>query len=99
MDYFRINNAYTEFMTELFGFVPDNPNECIVDRKTYKEVLDKVSNKHGFVEGDPNLLAWSLTLVGRSPKLIDNDEEGAEDNGEDERSHLGTVAPSTANGK
>lgn len=65
----RVDLAYNEFMTRLFGSVPTVPQDEQVDRDKYTEEMVAVQERYGLHQGDPDFLEWMLTLVGRSPVL------------------------------
>jgi hypothetical protein len=73
-----VTKAYNDFMTRLFGEVPKEPREHEVTREQYTQTMQDVQKFYGITQGHPGFLEFMLTMVGRSPKII----EGA---GNDER--------------
>lgn len=65
----RITKAYNEFMTRLFGEVPQDPGTLTVEKEHYTTEMMRVQKRYGLEHGDPDFLEWMLTLVGRSPML------------------------------
>ena len=74
-----VDRAYNEFMTRLFGYVPENPRTLTVDRETYTKVMQEIQEKYGLEQGHPDFLEWTLTLVGRSPRLTKEKGAGTND--------------------
>lgn len=70
----RISSAYTEFLVLLFGDVPRQPSDLWVSREAYINAMNVIEEKYRLEVGDNDFLEWRLTLFGRSPRLI-NDEE------------------------
>lgn len=68
-----VTRAYNEFMTKLFGSVPDNPREIAVERSRYESTLQAIVAKYGFEEGYPVSLEWAFVLMGRGPRIIEKD--------------------------
>lgn len=71
--------AYNDFMTRLFGHVPKEPGKLEVPRERYTEIMHEVQKEYGLTQGHPDFLEFMLTMVGRSPKII----EGAGEDGTD----------------
>lgn len=95
----RLDAAYNEFMEELFGTVPTQPAQEFVDREKYREVMIKVQKRYGLEQGDPDFLEWVLTLVGRSPQLVDageGDDADARSTEEPAEHAMGEAPPSQA---
>ncbi|MDQ0086736.1 hypothetical protein J2T12_000130 [Paenibacillus anaericanus] len=66
----RISLAYREFLVLLFGAVPQQPSDLWVSREAYIEAMNTIEDKYGLDIGDSNFLEWRLTLLGRSPMII-----------------------------
>lgn len=80
-----LNEAYEAFMYELFGSTSKEltdkgvaPDELSVTKKSYTEAMHKVQDAYGLKQGHPLFMEWVFTLVGNSPIIVENDEEGAE---------------------
>ncbi len=72
----RINLAYREFLVLLFGAVPRRPSELWVSREAYSEAMNAIEDKYRLDIGDSNFLEWRLTLLGRSPMIINGETKG-----------------------
>lgn len=77
VDESRVTRAYNELMTELFGKVPKDPSQLEVDYDTYKEKMKEVQERHGLKEGEKDFVLWILTIISRTPKLIEKEGDGA----------------------
>lgn len=69
----RISSAYTEFLVLLFGAVPRQPSDLWVSRVAYINAMNVIEEKYRLEVGDTDFLEWRLTLLGRSPMLIDDE--------------------------
>lgn len=69
----RINLAYKEFLMLLFGALPRQPSALWVSREAYSEAMKAIEDKYRLNIGDPNFLEWRLTLLGRSPRIINTE--------------------------
>lgn len=74
----KVTQAHEELMIELFGHVPTKKPS--VDRSTYTKAMHRIQEKYSLGRGEPGHLEWVLTLIGQSPKIVD-DKEGSEDDG------------------
>lgn len=79
-----INEAYEAFIYELFGSTKKElddkgltPSSMTVTRKQYTEAMHKIQDQYGLKQGHPNFMEWVFTLVGNSPTIIEDNEEGA----------------------
>jgi hypothetical protein len=72
----RIKKAHDELMLKLYGTTIEDPRMGSVYRDDYTKAMLEVQEKYGLEQGDPDFLEWMLTLVGRSPMLIDRPSEG-----------------------
>ncbi|MEF2244236.1 hypothetical protein V1L65_04750 [Paenibacillus sp. IITD108] len=69
----RISSAYKEFLVLLFSAVPRQPSDLWVSREAYVNAMNVIEEKYKLEPGDTNFLEWRLTLLGRSPRLIDDE--------------------------
>lgn len=74
--------AYNDFITRLIGHVPSNPQDWEVPREYYTRTMAAVQQEYGLTQGHPEFLHFMLTMVGRSPKII----EGAGNNATEDNS-------------
>jgi len=72
----RISLAYKEFLVLLFGLVPRQPSDLWVSREAYINAMNVIEEKYRLEVGDVDFLEWRLTLLGRSPMLIDDELRG-----------------------
>ena len=70
----EITGAYEEFLTKLFGRVPEDVSKEQVTRSRYTEVMKQVQEKHGLKQGHPLYMTWIFTLVGNSPIIVDDND-------------------------
>ncbi|RAV17801.1 hypothetical protein [Paenibacillus contaminans] len=68
----RISLAYREFLVLLFGSVARQPSDLWVSRDAYVEAMHAIEEKYRLEAGDEQFLEWRLTLLGRSPRIIDD---------------------------
>lgn len=69
----RISLAYREFLVLLFGYVPQLPSDLWVSRDSYVQAMNAIEEKYKLEVGDVDFLEWRLTLLGRSPKVKDDE--------------------------
>lgn len=69
----RLAIAFHKLMIELFGMLPEQLHEREVSRSTYTNALRKVEAECDIKQGDEDYLEWVLTLVGRSPKIVEDE--------------------------
>lgn len=70
----RISMAYREFSTLLFDTVPRQQSELWVSREAYVNAMNFIEAKYKLKVSDPDFLEWRLTLLGRSPMFIEEEE-------------------------
>lgn len=68
----RLSLAYKEFLELLFGTVPRQPSDYWVSREAYVQAMKVIEEKYNLEAGDEDFLEWRLTILGRSPRLIDD---------------------------
>ncbi|OAB75584.1 hypothetical protein [Paenibacillus crassostreae] len=69
----RIRLAYREFLVLLFGVLPEQASNLWVSREAYVKAMDVIEEKYRLAIGDSNFLEWRLTLLGRSPMIINEE--------------------------
>lgn len=73
----RVSKAFKELNDRLIGrtvtHIVNGEHLEGVKRSDYKEVLTAVEGKYKIEQGDPDYLEWFLTLIGRSPKIIEDE--------------------------
>lgn len=71
----RLHAAYNTFMKRLGPLCTADEDGVYVKREDYRKVLNEVENEFNIKQGDEDHLEWVLTLIGRSPKIIEDGEE------------------------
>lgn len=66
-----VYDAHNKLLRILFGFVPENPSDYLVERKVYAKAMKEVQKEFGLEEGDPRLVLFVLEQLSRSPRFID----------------------------
>lgn len=66
-----IYEAHDHLLKKLFGFVPENPSDYLVERQVYAEAMKEVQKEFQLEEGDPRLVLFILEQLSRSPRFID----------------------------
>ncbi|MCI3922670.1 hypothetical protein MO973_20775 [Paenibacillus sp. TRM 82003] len=69
----RISRAYREFLELTFNTMPQHPCELWVSREAYVNAMNFVEAKYKLKVGDPDFLEWRLTLLGRSPMILEEE--------------------------
>lgn len=69
-----ILSAHRELIIELFGREPDELSSESVTRTTYTEAMKKIQRRYGLEQGHPDFLEWVFTCVGRSPRIVEDEE-------------------------
>lgn len=64
--------AHDNLLKKLFGFVPENPSDYFVERKTYAKAMKEVQEEFHLEEGNPRLVLFILEQLIRSPRFIDS---------------------------
>lgn len=66
-----VYEAHDNLLKKLFGFVPENPGDYLVERKVYAKAMKEVQKEFRLEEGDPRLVLFILEQLSRSPRFID----------------------------
>lgn len=80
IDNFNKDRAYVymvhdNLLKKLFGFVPENPGDYYVKRKTYTTAMKEVQKEFHLEKGDPRLVLFVLEQLSRSPRFIDSSKK------------------------
>lgn len=63
--------AHNKLLKKLFGFVPENPSDYLVERKVYAKALKEVQKEFHFEDGEPKSTLFVLEQLIHSPRFID----------------------------
>lgn len=69
----RLALAYSALMDRLFTELPEDVKVKHVTRSHYTKALRDTEEQFGIGQGDADYLEWVLTLIGRSPIIVEDE--------------------------